>query len=130
MPHQGATSSITGQIIKIDQHEGPEIFILDDLGEATSLAEFATDCRHHNVSVKFAITSKPAQSIEHVAVEMIYGHIIADNSGRYSEYTGFLWWDEEFKIGGHDLLNQIRGCVGKYLILEVRVEDKPLCHTD
>jgi hypothetical protein len=116
---------IEGQIIKIEQSEGPEIFILDELGQATSLADFACNCRHRNVSVKFAITSKPAESIEHVAVEILYGHMIADNSGRYSEYTGFLWWDEEFKIGGHDLLNQIRGCVGKYLILEVAIGEKP-----
>lgn len=40
-----------------------------------------------------------------------------------SEDTGFLWCDEYIKIGGHDLLAELKSFVGKYVILEVDIHD-------
>jgi len=39
----------------------------------------------------------------------------------YSEVTGYLWTDEDLNIGGHDLLEELKGSVGEYLILEIEV---------
>ena len=36
---------------------------------------------------------------------------------RYSEVTGYLYTNNEIKVGGHDLLDELEGYVGKYLIL-------------
>lgn len=41
----------------------------------------------------------------------------------YSEATGYLWTDEEMKIGGHDLLAELKGYVGKWLILEIDIHE-------
>ena len=38
---------------------------------------------------------------------------------RYSEITGYLWTDEDIKIGGHDLLAELRAQVGRYCLLEI-----------
>ena len=43
----------------------------------------------------------------------------------YSEYTGYLWTDEEVLIGGHDLIEELRGCEGKWLLLEIVVHEAP-----
>jgi hypothetical protein len=45
-----------------------------------------------------------------------YGHV-------YSEITGYLWTNEDLKIGGHDLLEELRSNIGKWLILEVKIHD-------
>lgn len=37
----------------------------------------------------------------------------------YSDYTGYLWTDQEFKIGGHDILAELASYEGKYLHLEI-----------
>lgn len=42
----------------------------------------------------------------------------------YSEITGYLWTDEEAKIGGHDLIEEFKSHIGKYLILEIDVHDQ------
>ncbi|MNJ80064.1 hypothetical protein D3C77_783070 [compost metagenome] len=40
---------------------------------------------------------------------------------RYSELTGYLWTDEYLKVGGHDIIEELRSYVGKWLILEIEV---------
>lgn len=42
----------------------------------------------------------------------------ADYSHRYSELTGYLWTDEKFTVGGHDMLERLRSDNDKYLLLE------------
>ena len=37
----------------------------------------------------------------------------------YSEYTGYLWTDEELNVGGHDLLAELKSYVGLWLYLEL-----------
>jgi hypothetical protein len=37
----------------------------------------------------------------------------------YSEYTGYLWTTEAFKIGGHDLFAELCEQVGKYCFLTI-----------
>ncbi len=39
----------------------------------------------------------------------------------YGDYTGYLYTNEELVIGGHDLLEELKGHVGSYLLLEVIV---------
>ena len=44
---------------------------------------------------------------------------------RYSEITGYLWTDEELKVGGHDLIEELTSYVGKYLYLKVTYSKIP-----
>lgn len=36
-------------------------------------------------------------------------------------YTGYLWTEEEFKCGGHDLLKILEGNMGKYIHIEIEL---------
>ncbi len=45
----------------------------------------------------------------------------ANFGANYSEVTGYLWTDEELVVGGHDLVQEFYGSVGKFLILEVDI---------
>lgn len=55
------------------------------------------------------------------ALKNILGAVDADYSDRYSDYSGYLWTDEELNVGGHDLLEEIRSFKGKYMLIEVDV---------
>ena len=37
----------------------------------------------------------------------------------YSEYTGYLWTDEEINVGGHDLIMELHHRIGSWLRLEI-----------
>lgn len=47
----------------------------------------------------------PADNIEYVV--------------HYSEDTGYLWTDENLIVGGHDLLEELRGYAGYWLHMEI-----------
>ena len=52
-------------------------------------------------------------------LEHLYGVGDVDYGDAYSEITGYLWTDEEIKVGGHDLLEELRSNKGKYCILSI-----------
>ena len=52
-------------------------------------------------------------------IRLLAGVAEADYSDYYSEYTGYLWTDEECVIGGHDLLAELLSNVGRYCHLTV-----------
>lgn len=78
------------------------------------------------VSVCYHITDQPELE------ETLTGMVIAKMCGvshsgnaetkyyhRYSELTGYLWTDEDFKVGGHDVLAELRSYKGKWCYLVV-----------
>lgn len=79
------------------------------------------------VSVRYWICSgemNKDQAVSSFMMNTLYGMIAECNYCQfYSEETGFLWCDEDIKIGGHDLLTELKSFVGKYLILEVDIHD-------
>lgn len=54
-------------------------------------------------------------------VRTCMGMCDADYGARYSEYTGYLWTDENLQVGGHDIMAELRSYVGQWLILEIQV---------
>ena len=69
------------------------------------------------LSVHLYISDKeiPADKVEESFVMSFYGLGDADYWMHFSEYTGYLWTDEDLKVGGHDLLEQLKSNKGKYL---------------
>jgi hypothetical protein len=63
--------------------------------------------------------TKEEASQDHV--QQVMGKADTDYGAAYSEVTGYLWTDEEINIGGHDLLAELKGNIGKWLVLEVEV---------
>jgi hypothetical protein len=75
------------------------------------------------VSARYWITYEPCtpEEASEDFVRRLFGGADTKFGARYSEITGYLWTDEKVKIGGHNLIEELRGNVGKWLILEVTV---------
>lgn len=102
--------------------EAEDILFLSNLQEP--LAEVLQDnIAHQTVTARYWITDKPAtkEEAQENFVKEIMGATDCDFGSHYSELTGYLWTDEEIKIGGHDLMRELRSHVGKWLILEVEI---------
>lgn len=80
-------------------------------------------------SVKFVTCDTPidVEHIEEKIIESYYGLCETQYRHRYSDYTGYLWTDEEFKVGGHDLIKILESHEGEYIHLEIELykEKKP-----
>ena len=76
------------------------------------------------VSVRYWVSGseKEAMELKRNQLLKIVGSVQADYSDFYSDLTGYLWTDEHAKVGGHDLLGELGGSIGKYLYMEVDYE--------
>ncbi len=54
----------------------------------------------------------------------LYGAVDTEYGAVYSETTGYLWFDDKFSVGGHNLRDELVSYVGKYLILLVTIEEE------
>lgn len=95
------------------------------IGESNQpIAEiFEDDFVAKQVTVRYWTSDKEKtkEELQESALRKLFGDVNANYSDAYSEITGYLWTDEELNIGGHDLLEEIRSYLGKYIHLEVDI---------
>lgn len=72
-------------------------------------------------TARYWISNKPKTlaQLEENHLRKIFGDVKADYGDNYSDYTGYLWTDEEAVFGGHDLIRELRDHTEKYLYLEI-----------
>ena len=96
---------------------------LDNVPFTETLEEFTGKV----VSIRYYCSDKEISLEE--AQEAFVNHLVGRSfirfSIHFSELSGFLWMDEDFRIGGHDYLQEMKGHIGKYLILIIRKEETP-----
>ena len=82
--------------------------------------------RRKFVTINYWITNKKCSKDEAVEcfIRSLYGQVDAKYFAYYSSITGYLWTDDNLKIGGHDLINELYSHRDKYLILEVEIHEK------
>jgi hypothetical protein len=79
------------------------------------------------VTVRYYISDKEASEEElqeDFLTNTLYGNLESEYGARYSEYTGYLWTDDELKVGGHSLLDELESYAGKYIYMIVEVDQK------
>ena len=84
---------------------------------------FEEDLQGQQVTVRYWTSDKEKtkEELQKGALSKILGSVHADYGDRFSEYTGYLWTDEELNIGGHDLLSELESYLDKYIYLEVEI---------
>lgn len=73
------------------------------------------------LSVSYFVADKELSSdeLQEHFLNSLYGDSSAWYHVAWSEITGYLWTNEEIMVGGHDLLEELKGNVGKFLHLEI-----------
>lgn len=62
---------------------------------------------------------RTAEQLTENLVRQLVGDVDAIYDDVYSEITGYLWTDEEIKVGGHDLLYELQTYKGRFVHLEI-----------
>ena len=78
-----------------------------------------------NLTVRYFIVDKEVskQELEENLVKQVMGIGDASYCMRYSDITGYLWTDEDLVVGGHDLMAELRGNIGKFLHMEIEYNE-------
>jgi len=97
--------------------------------EAPLAEKLQDEIANKQVSLRYWVTEKEVtkeQATESV-IQAISGLADCNFGSNYSEVTGYLWTDEDCKVGGHDLLLELHSYVGKWLILEIDIHEDTEC---
>lgn len=107
-------------LLSIDSYgEADDILYLSSVDDP--LAEELEWMSGKNVTVRYWICDEKCtkEEAKEGFIKKLLGVAKVDFGQQYSEYTGYLWTDEELRVGGHNLLEELRSNIGKWLILEV-----------
>ena len=100
------------------------LFQIGDDAVAEELEESDFDGRQ--IYLRYTISDNPINpvTVDETVLKTIYGELEAEHGCiPYSEWTGFVAWDDTLTVGGHDLHNELLGYEGKYCYLELYTGD-------
>ena len=122
-----------GTLALHDHGDAMDILFLDDAAGNYDepLAEtIGDDLERHGryASVRYWTADAPMDDDEMIegAIRAMLGEADARCRHAYSDITGYLWTDEDINVGGHDLLEELKGQAGRYLLLEIGYSREPL----
>lgn len=77
------------------------------------------------LTVRYYISSEELSphKLQEEHLKTLIGIGDAQYSVHYSEITGYLWTDEEITVGGHDLLEELKSYLGKWLWMEIEYNE-------
>jgi hypothetical protein len=106
-----------------DEGDTEVIYVSDD--DSEPLAERLSHLSRQRISVRYWTSNQeaPIDVVKTEAIKTLMGYADIDFGARYSEITGYLWTDNDLNVGGRDLLRELESASGKWLVLEVDVED-------
>jgi hypothetical protein len=59
--------------------------------------------------------------IDETKIVSMMGEVDSHYYHQYSDYTGYLWTEEGFKCGGHDIPKILRSHIGEYIHMEIEL---------
>lgn len=62
--------------------------------------------------------------IDETKIVSMMGEVYSKYYHRYSDYTGYLWTEEAFKCGGHDIPAILRSHIGEYIHMEIELYEE------
>ena len=77
--------------------------------------------REANVRMAFSDAPIEPENFEKRLIESYYGEVDSKCFVHYSELSGHLWTDEDFKVGGHDLLEILKRHEGQFCHIELEL---------
>ena len=64
--------------------------------------------------------------LDETKIVSMEGDVSSKYYHRYSDFTGYLWTESEFKCGGHDIKNILTNYIGKYLVKNYKLKETKL----
>lgn len=79
------------------------------------------------IRLRYFVSNEPIPTIEDAEerfVRTLYGGCSSEAYGVFgSEWTGQYGFEQEFVVGGHDLVEELRTHAGKYVLIEIKVDE-------
>lgn len=113
-------------VSKVRRLNGEEKETVVDSFPFTKEMEDKCSWRNNYASIQMLTGDTPID-IEHIdetKIVSMEGDVESRYYHRYSDYTGYLWTEEGFKCGGHDIPEILQSHLGKYIHMEIELYKK------
>lgn len=113
---------ISGKITTQCSREESCVYVDGDI-----LIDLLEDILEKQVTVRYWISNNELRTVEEAdqqTLEQVSGFLDAEIDHHWSDVTGYLWSDEHFIVGGHDLIPIFDAAEDSYLLLEITVHDE------
>lgn len=80
--------------------------------------------RYASIQMLTGDTPIDVEHIDETKIVSMEGDVESKYYHRYSDYTGYLWTEEGFKCGGHDIRKILASYIGKYIHMEIELYEK------
>jgi len=119
--------NIEGRIEVGEYDESARVVLVNSNGNREPLADNLDGIQRKQVTVRYWLSAEPMsrEDAETSVLKVLDGTLDARYAAQYSEATGYLWTDEWFKVGGHDLLAEIGAHDGEWLHMEIEIHSTP-----
>ncbi len=121
------TKKIYRGMLTLNSHgEGDGLLFIGSDVVADTLQDDLQDYGNY-VTVSFYTTEKdtPIEVIQEEYMMTLMGLSDADFDHRYSDITGYLWTDESWEVGGHNLIELLSLSTGRFCHLDVEFSREP-----
>ena len=84
--------------------------------------------RDKYVSIQMLTGNTPIDidHIDETKIVSMMGEVDSEYYHTYSDYTGYLWTNEGFTCGGHDIPQILKSHMGEYIHMEIELYEKKL----
>ena len=76
-----------------------------------------------NVRMVFGDAPIDPHAVDAAIINTYYGTVDAQFRVHVSDLSGYLWTDEEFKVGGHSMIDILKANLGKWCHIEIEIFD-------
>ncbi len=93
-------------------------YTLDDIAGFVNCKFLQNEIVH--ISYMFSKKELSKEEFLENRLKTIFGSVDIDSNDIYgSEWTGYMWTDEQFQVGRHDLLDELESHLGSYCYLKI-----------
>ena len=125
--HDDNGSTIGIKVIqRVKRLSGEYIDTVVDSFPFTKAMEDKCGWRNKYASIQMLTGDTPIDinHIDETKIISMMGEVESEYYHCYSDYTGYLWTDEEFKCGGHDIPKILRSHMGEYIHMEIELYEE------
>lgn len=125
--HDDNGSTIGIKVIqRVKRLSGEYIDTVVDSFPFTKAMEDKCGWRNKYASIQMLTGDTPIDinHIDETKIISMMGEVESEYYHCYSDYTGYLCTDEEFKCGGHDIPKILRSHMGEYIHMEIELYEE------
>jgi len=113
-------------VSKVKRLNGEEKETVVDSFPFTKEMEDKCSWRNNYASIQILTGDTPIDidHIDETKVVSMEGDVESRYYHRYSDYTGYLWTEEDFKCGGHNIPKILQSHLGEYIYMEIELYKK------